>query len=475
MTDTIPFDTVIFRAIDTLRRQMLDDGSIGQYLLALLMVKYASDFASVPHASSSRSFVVPDTARFDHLLQNARQPGNANRIEDALLQVEKANAALVGAELRGPLFSHNDRDSSHEVDRALGAVIELFSFGESLVAHRARKIELIEPILEFLANSSHGRGGQFYTPSTIITLLVGIVSPKSGEKVYDPVCGSGEFLVGALNYVRKENASDTLPLFGQERSATAARIAALNLLLHDIDKRSVHTSDALMNAMGTGFDIAISNPPFSETREDLSHTLRGVLDRFAPGVPPPARADYAFVLRMLASLKPGTGRMAVIMSPGALFRGGSEREIRRNLLELNLLDTVIALPPKMFSGTAISTVVMVFRHGRKNDDAVMFIDASRNFERGRKRNVLRDEHIKRVVEASRTRSEIPHYARRVSRAEIKANNFNLSLSRYFDRGASFEAADPEELSARESALRVGLADLQKQIERCLNELHLRKE
>jgi type I restriction enzyme M protein len=471
MTDTIPLDTAISRAIDTLRRQMLDNGSIGQYLLALLMVKYASDFAWVSH---SGFFVVPDTARFDHLLQNARQPGNANRIEDALLQVEKANTALASEELRGPQFSHRDRDSSHEINRALGDAIELFSFGESLVAPRARKTDLIEPILEFLANSSHGRGGQFHTPSTITSLIADILSPKSGESVYDPVCGSGGFLVGALNHARKENASGTLSLFGQERSATAARIAALNLRLHDIDNRSVYTGDALMAPIGAEFDIAISNPPFSETREDLSYALRGVLDRFAPGVPPPGRADYAFVLRMLGSLKPGTGRMAVIMPPGALFRGGSEREIRRNLIERNLLDTVIALPPKMFPGTSISTVVMVFRHARK-DDSVLFIDASENFEPGRKRNVLRDEHIKRLVEVFRKRSEIPQYARLVSRAKIEANNFNLSLSRYFDRGASFEAADPEELSERESMLRAELADLQRQIEGCLNELHLRKE
>ena len=471
---TIPFNTVISRTIDTLCRQMLDNGSIGQYLLALLMVKYASDLASVSHISSSGCCVVPDTAHFDHLLQNARQPGNANRIEDALLHVEKENAARVGEELRGPLFSHRERDSSHEVNRALGDVIELFSCGESLVAPRARRTELIEPILEFLADSSHGRGGQFYTPSTISTLIADILSPKSGESVYDPVCGPGGFLVGALNHVRKENASGTLSLFGQERSATAARIAALNLRLHDIDKRSVYTGDALMEPVGIGFDIAISNPPFSETREDLSYTLRGVLDRFAPGVPPPGRADYAFVLRMLASLKPGTGRMAVIMAPGALFRGGSEREIRRNLVERNLLDTVIALPPKMFPGTTISTVVMIFRHGR-TDDSVLFIDASEIFEPGRKRNVLRDEHIERVVAASRMRSDIPRYARLVRRAEIEANNFNLSLSRYFDRGAPFEAADPEELCARERVLRAELADLERQIEGCLNELHLRKE
>src|SRR5687767_459244 len=120
MTDTIPFDTVITRAIDALRRQMLDDGSIGQYLLALLMVKYASDLTSVLHASSSGSFVIADNARLNHLLQNATQPGNANRIEDALLQVEKANAALMSEEFRGPLFSHRDRDSSHDVNRTLG-------------------------------------------------------------------------------------------------------------------------------------------------------------------------------------------------------------------------------------------------------------------------------------------------------------------------------------------------------------------
>jgi len=256
---------------------------------------------------------------------------------------------------------------------------------------------------------------------------------------------------------------------------TAARIAALNLRLHDIDKESVYIGDALVDQPNDAtFNIAISNPPFSETREDLSYTLRRAFDRFAPGVPPPARADYAYILRMLASLKPVTGRMAVIMPAGALFRGGNEREIRGNLIERNLLDTVVALPPKLFSGTSISTVTMVFRHDRK-DDSVLFIDASENFEPGRKRNVLRDEHVKQIVDAFHKRSEIAKYTRLVSRTEIEANNFNLSLSRYFDRGVPFEAADSEELSARESALRAELADLQRQIEGCLNELHVKKE
>jgi type I restriction enzyme M protein len=474
MTDAIPFDTIIARAIDALRRQLLDDGSIGQYIFAVLMVKYASDLASVLPANPSGSFVIADTVRFDHLLQNATQAGNAGRIEDALLQVEKTNAALVSKDLCGPLFSHRDRDSSHEVNRALGDVIKLFSCGESLALPRARKTDLIEPILELLASSPHGRGGQFYTPNTITNLIADLLDPKSGESVYDPVCGSGGFFVAALNHVRKDNAAGTLQLFGQERSLTAARIAALNLRLHDIDQTSVYRSDALMQPASAAFNMIVSNPPFSETREDLSYTLREVIDRFAPGVPPPGRADYAYILRMLASLTPGTGRMAVVMPPGALFRGGSEREIRRNLIKRNLLDSVIALPPKMFPGTAISTVVMIFRHDR-NDESVLFIDASANFKPGRKRNVLRDEHVNQIVGAFHKRSEIRQYARLVSGAEIEANNFNLSVSRYIDRGASFEAADPEELSARESMVRAELADIQRQIESCLDELHLRKE
>jgi type I restriction enzyme M protein len=458
MTDTISFDTIISRAIDTLRKGMLDDGSIGHYLFALLMVKYASD-------------VVPDRARFDYLVQNAKQPGNASRIEDALLQVEKARAAVIGAELSSPLFSLKHRDSSPEANQSLGCVIELFSQGESLAALSAKKTDLIERILELIANSAHGRAGPFYTPRAITTLLADIVSPKSGERVYDPVCGTGEFLVGALNHVRQQNASGTLPVFGHEPSPTIARIAALNLLLHDIDKSSVHAGDALMEPIDAGFDIALSNPPYSQTREDLSDTVGAVLYRFAPGVPPPGRADYGYVLLMLASLKRGTGRMAVIMPPGALFRGGSEREIRRNLIERNLLDTVIALPPKLFSGTTIAPVVMVFRYGRK-DDSVLFIDASQNFEPGRKRNVLLDEHIKSIVEAFRERSDT-QYARLVTRAKIAANNFNLTVSRYFD--TSFEAADPDELRSREGVLRAELANLQKQIDGCLDELRLRKE
>jgi type I restriction enzyme M protein len=229
-----------------------------------------------------------------------------------------------------------------------------------------------------------------------------------------------------------------------------------------------------MQPIVAGRDIVISNPPFSQTYDDLSPELRKVLDRFAPGMPPPARADYAFVLQMLASLKSGTGRMAVIMPPGALYRVGSEREIRRNLIERNLLDAVIALPPKLFPGTSISAVVMFFRHSRK-DESVLFIDASEDFEPGRKQNVLRNQDIERIVAAYRKRTEDLPYSRLVSRAEIKANNFNLTVSRYFDRSSPYEAADPEELSARESALRAELADLQKQIDGCLNELQLTRD
>jgi type I restriction enzyme M protein len=463
--DSLPFRDVVLRAVEQLRKTALDDGSIGEYLLALLLLRYASDATSSARADLPTSLAVPEAARFSRLLERTTQPDNAKRVEDALSQLAKANPGRLAGQLRGRLSARKGGDDSSGMNRVLGEIIELFSRAESLS---------IEPILEFLADSSFGRGGEFHTPTPIVALRAEAICPAPGEAVYDPACGTGGFLLGALDSVRKRHPADTLSLFGEERSASAARIAAIGCLLHGIDERNVHNRDALRRPPHQRFDIVVSNPPYSELQRGSEREIQELFERFAKGLTPPGRLDYAYLLRMIECMKPETGRMGVIMPRGVLFRGGSEGEIRKKLIERNLLDAVVALPPKVFYGTAISTAMLFFRHGR-TDDSVMIIDATADFEPVRKQNRLRDQDIEKIVNTLRSRKDVPEYARLVTRKEIESNQFNLSISRYFDYGMSSPPVNLQELSAREGVLRAELAEVQKRIDECLGEVGLSQQ
>lgn len=256
-----------------------------------------------------------------------------------------------------------------------------------------------EYLLKNFADESGKKAGEFFTPRAVVRLMVQLLAPREGESIYDPTCGSGGMLVESANQIRAQGDDPrTLRLFGQEVSSTTAAISRMNLYLHDIETFSVKVGDTLWNprlrskdgSLQT-FDVVIANPPFSIGKETPWGHERWAEDpwgRATHGVPPKGRADFAFVEHMLASMNPTTGRLAVVMSHGVLFRG-AEHHIRRSLLEGLLLDMVIGLPPNVFYGTPLAACLLVCRaQPRDGDPSVLFIDASARFAKGKPKNVM---------------------------------------------------------------------------------------
>jgi type I restriction enzyme M protein len=485
MTDAFGLGSLLWNIAGELRK-VLDTRAVGEFTLALLVLKHASDIAQNRVVGATHRFVVPPSTSFDAILCDADKPDNARRLESALSELERANMPLLDG-LLSPLKLGSEavRDSAG-LDASLSYAIKIIAAAPPLVPLGKEQDQAMSKALDNLSKEhfakAHLRPGEFYTPRGIVRMMVELTAPRPGESVYDPACGAGGMLLAATEYVEKHsgNGKGGLRIFGQELGVIPARVARMNLLLHGVDAEGIAHGDALHNPLLqdsstlSKFDVVMGNPPFSLPDWGWDVLKGDRFGRFKYGVPPKGRGDYAFILHMIESMRPSTGRMSVIVPHGVLFRGGSEGDIRKNLIKSNLLDAVVGLPPKLFYNTAIPTAVMFFRYGRKTD-SVMFVDASRDFEVGRKLNSLRKEDAARIVKTCQERVTIAGYSRLVSHEEIAEKDFNLNIPLYVRQGESeVKAMDVTMLADREKTLGVELAEIQREIEFRLQEIGLRR-
>jgi len=250
----------------------------------------------------------------------------------------------------------------------------------------------------------------------------------------------------------------------------------MNMFLHGEDNHRIEWGDTIRNPLLLDkdgqllqFDVVTANPPFSLDKwghEDASSDPYG---RFHRGVPPKTKGDYAFISHMIETLKPSTGRMGVVVPHGVLFRASSEGKIRQQLIEENLLDTVIGLPEKLFFGTGIPAAILIFKKN-KTDDKVLFIDASNEFKSGKNQNQLTEDNIARVIETYKARESVDKYAYLASFDEIKENDFNLNIPRYVDTFEEEAEIDLEAVRAERLALKAELNLLEDEMARYLKEL-----
>ncbi|SDI96977.1 type I restriction enzyme M protein [Rhodococcus triatomae] len=309
-----------------------------------------------------------------------------------------------------------------------------------------------EYLLKNFADESGSKAGEFFTPREVVNLLVGILEPNPGETVYDPACGSGGMLVATINQVRESGLDHrTLRLYGQEINLTTSSIARMNLFLHEIEDFEIKRGDTLRapafkDARGTvrQFDAVIANPPFSLTNWGADRWATDPRARF--GVPPAKNGDYAFIQHMIASMKPGNGRVGVVMPHGVLFRGGAEAKIRQRLIEEDLLEAVVGLPPNLFYSTSIPACLLIFRYQKSAErrDHVLFIDGSARFNKGKNQNVMSAGDVNSLIDAYRTgeepRDESRTSVRLASADEINRNGFDLNIGRYI-KVAAEDTAD----------------------------------
>ncbi len=325
---------------------------------------------------------------------------------------------------------------------------------------------------EFAAGAGQ-KAGEFYTPQEVSTILARIVTAGRPRlrNVYDPTCGSGSLLLKVAKLGGAEY------IYGQEKNPTTHNLARMNMLLHNrkYDRFDIRSGDTLEDDqfdVDQQFDAIVANPPFSaKWSADAKFNTD---DRFsrAGALAPKSKADYAFILHMIQHLHDG-GTMACVAPHGVLFRGATEGKIRRYLIEnKDYLDAVIGLPANLFYGTSIPTCVLVFKKCRKEGDDILFIDASREFEKVKNQNKLRDNHIEKILETYATRAEIEKYSHKATMQEIVENDYNLNIPRYVDTFEEEEPIDIKAVMSEIKELESKRSELDSQIEVYLKELGL---
>ena len=400
-------------------------------------------------------------------------------LERSLKKIEDSTIGQDSEDDFGGLFSDIDLASpklgktADDKNRLISDVLVNLQ-GIDFGLNEAEDIDILGDAYEYMigqfAAGAGKKAGEFYTPQEVSEILSEIVvTGKTRLKsVYDPTCGSGSLL---LRTARGGNA-DTI--YGQEKNPTTFNLCRMNMLLHGIKYKDfeIHNGDTLENdELGEHqFDAVVANPPFSAewtAAEKFNND-----DRFSKAgvLAPKSKADYAFILHMLYHLNDG-GTMACVAPHGVLFRGAAEGKIRRFLIEKkNYIDAIIGLPANIFYGTSIPTCILVMKKCRQSDDNILFIDASKEFEKVKTQNKLRPEHIQKIIETYRTRAEIEKYSHCATLKEIEENDYNLNIPRYVDTFEEEEEIDIKAVMAEIKELEAKRTELDAQIEVYLKEL-----
>ena len=457
-------------ACDTFRG-VVDPSIYKDYVLTMLFLKYLSDVwqdhhtrYTAEHPASpdlvaalmkQEAFVLPVGASFDALHKRRHEAGNGERIDKALHAIEDANISKLRDVFQDISFNSNKLGDEEQKNDILRHLLEDFAKPAlDLRPSRVGQLDIIGGAYEYLisrfAATAGKKAGEFYTPAEVSDLMARLVDPQEGDDICDPTCGSASLLMKCGRLIRERTGTKRYALFGQEAIGSTWALAKMNLFLHGEENHQIEWGDTIRNPklrtsddMLRHFDVVVANPPFSLEKWGVETAEKDKFGRFRRGVPPKTKGDYAFILHMVETLKPRTGRMAVVVPNGVLFRGSSEGVIRQKLIEENLLDAVIGLPDKLFFGTGIPAAILVFRK-RKADDSVIFIDASRDYEEGTNQNRLGAAHLARIIDTVRARATVERYAFRATMAQIRANDFNLNIPRYVD---TFQAEDQIDLMA----------------------------
>lgn len=292
-----------------------------------------------------------------------------------------------------------------------------------------------EYLIKYFADSAGKKAGEFYTPSSVVTLLVKIIDPQPGMSIYDPTVGSGGMLIQAKEHIREIYNSGDFALYGQDSLPTTWAMCKMNMILHSVPNADIQNGDTLETPLHTRegrlvqFDRVIANPPFSQNYKKSEMQYK---ERFSHFMPEGGKkADFMFVQHMITSLKP-TGKMGVVMPHGVLFRGGEEEQFRRYIVgEKKILQAVIGLPSGLFYGTGIPACLLIIDKSAGHDE-VLFINADAEYRESSNQNILRAEDIEKINFTYHARLEIPAYSRLVPLSDIDTEEYNLNIRRYVD-------------------------------------------
>ena len=501
MTDHTPINqdainAAVWAACDTFRG-VVDPSIYKDYVLTMLFLKYVSDVWQdhydqykaqygdhpelIEEMLKNERFVLPAGADFYSLHKQRHSAGNGERIDKALHAIEDANIGKLRDVFQDISFNSTKLGDEQQKNDILRHLLEDFAKPElNLRPSRIGQLDIIGNAYEFLiknfASTSGKKAGEFYTPPEVSSLMARLMDPKEGDEICDPTCGSASLLMKCGRLIRERYGSRKYALFGQEAIGSTWALAKMNLFLHGEDNFRVEWGDTIRNpklldseASLRHYDIVVANPPFSLEKWGHDGAGEDKFHRFRRGVPPRTKGDYAFILHMVETMKPATGRMAVVVPHGVLFRGAAEGKIRKKLIDENLLDVVIGLPEKLFYGTGIPAAVLVLRK-HKVDDKVLFIDASRDYEDAKNQNVLREKDLQRILDTAAARQSVDKYAYLATPAEIAENDYNLNIPRYVDTFEEEEEIDLMAVRKEREQLKAELAKLEEQMAGYLKEL-----
>ncbi|HBL7241563.1 TPA: type I restriction-modification system subunit M [Serratia liquefaciens] len=471
------------------------------FILTMLFLKYISDVWQdhydgykkeygdepelIEEMMKNERFVLPKEASFYALYERRNEPGNGERIDEALHAIEEANGTKLkdaGKSVFQDISFNTDKLGEEKQKNGIlkDLLVEFANPELNLKPSRVGGLDIIGNAYEYLigkfAANSGQKAGEYYTPPEVSELMAELLDPQPGDTICDPACGSASLLMKCGRKILQHHGSKQYELYGQEAIGSTWSLAKMNMFLHGEDNHKIEWGDTIRNPKLLDkngnlmlFDVVTANPPFSLDKWGHDDVENDKFGRFRRGLPPKTKGDYAFILHMIETMKPKTGRMGVVVPHGVLFRGSSEGKIRQKLIEENLLDAVIGLPEKLFYGTGIPAAILIFKK-QKVDDNVLFIDASSEFKSGKNQNQLSPENIAKIVKVYRDGDNVEKYAHLASLEEIRNNDYNLNISRYVDTFEEEDTIDLIKVRAEREELKSQLVKLEIEMAQYLKEL-----
>lgn len=429
-------------------------------------------------------FILPSQL-FCNVCDNARNDENLNMtIEKVFRSIE---GSAVGTESEASIaglfddFKVNDTRLGKTVEKRNQKLVQILEGIRSmnLSGDKQHVIDVFGDAYEYLMNmyaANAGKvGGEYFTPQEVARLLALLATSgrKTIDKVYDPACGSGSLLLQVARVIGPENIR--VGIFGQEIEPTTYNLCRINMFLHDVgyDKFSIANEDTLLEPQhwdDEPFDVIVSNPPYSIPWKGEDNPLLINDPRFSPAgvLAPKNNSDFGFIMHALSWLSTdGTG--AFVCFPGIMYRSGAEQKIRRYLVTNNFVDSIIQLPGNMFFGVGISTTIMVLKKN-KQDNSILFVDASKQFVKNGNKNKLAEENIQTIVEACAARQDVQYFTRLVPFAEVEGKDFNLSVSTYVEQEDTREEIDIQKLNTEIADITLRGQELRAQIDAIIEDL-----
>ncbi|HCW63301.1 MAG: type I restriction-modification system subunit M [Leeuwenhoekiella sp.] len=464
-------NTALWNACDTFRGAF-DSSEYKNYILVFMFQKYLSDVWKdhynqlkeqyggdeelIQRKLKRERFVLPENCTFDYIYEHRNDTNIGEKIDKIFAQIEERNIEKLNGVFRNISFNSDKLGQTKDRNRRLKNLINDFAkpeldFRPSLWEDKEDILgEAYMFLLEKFASGAGKKGGEFFTPKEVSGLLAKLVAPKEGDRIFDPTCGSGSLLIKVAEETKDADGEPTnnFAIYGQESNGDTWALSKMNCFLHSMDSAQIEWCDTINNPKlieGDAlmkFDIVVANPPFSLDKWGHENAEADRFKRFFRGVPPKSKGDYAFIQHMIETTAPG-GRVGVIVPHGVLFRGSAEQKIRQQLIEENLLEAVIGLPTNLFYGTGIPAAILIFNKAKTTED-ILFIDASKDYEDGKRQNKLRPQDIEKIVDTYTGFKTIKKFSAVVPPEEVAENDFNLNIPRYVD---TFEEEEPVDIVA----------------------------